>query len=288
MTYTGVSLSRMVLRLFNIGIITLAILLAGLAVRRYRVAQLMSRTDIPAYFKAGARFPVQGLDWTRSHQTLVVVLEQSCALCDESAPFYRLIEQHRPDPSRTRFVVLLGGDPNNAGPYLQKLQLSFDEVKTASLRDLKPYGLVGTPTAVLVNDDGIVTNLWHGALTELQRSEVLRALQIRVDSAALESVGSATPSLETVDETEIQRLKEAGEQVTVLDLRDRRNYSAGHPGGAKNIPVDELAVRAVNELVTSDLIVLFGGDAPEKMCATAAQVLHNDGFTRLRILKTNK
>jgi hypothetical protein len=126
MTYTGVSVSRMVLRLFNIGIITLAILLAGLAVRRYRITQLTSRTQIPAYFKAGARFPMNGLDWTSSHQTLVIVLEQSCTFCDESAPFYRLIEQNRPDPSKTRLIVLLGGDPNNATAYLQNLQLSFD------------------------------------------------------------------------------------------------------------------------------------------------------------------
>jgi rhodanese-related sulfurtransferase len=147
---------------------------------------------------------------------------------------------------------------------------------------------VGTPTAVLVNDEGIVTNLWHGTLTEPQQSEVLRALQIRVDSTALKSVGSATPSLESIDELEIQRLKEAGQSVAVLDLRDRQKYSAGHPAGAQNIPMDELAVRAVNELVTSDLIVLFGGEASEKMCAAAAQMLHNDGFKQLRILKTDK
>ena len=288
MTYRGVPLSKIVLRLFNISIVTLAILLAGLAVRRYRVAELRSRTDVPAYFKAGARFPVKGLDWTRSHQTLVVVWEQSCALCSENAPFYRLIEQNRTDPGKTRLVLLLGGDPNNAGAYMQNLQLSFDEVKPVSLRELKPYGLIGTPTAMLVNDEGIVTNLWHGSLTELQQSEVLRALRIRVDSAALNSVISASPSLEMIDETEIERLKTAGEAITVLDLRDRQKYSEGHPAGAKNIPMDELAVRAVNELVTTDLIVLFGGDAADEMYTSAAQMLSNDGFKRLRILKTNK
>ena len=276
------------MRLFNVSIVTLAILLAGLAVRRYRVAELRSRTDVPAYFKAGARFPVKGLDWTMSHQTLVIVWEQSCALCGESAPFYRLIEQNRPDPSKTRLVLLLGGDPNNANAYLQNLQLSFDEVKPASLRDLKSYGLMGTPTAILVNDEGIVTNLWHGSLTELQQSEVLRALQIRVDSVALKSVASVSPSLESIDETELERLETAGEVITVLDLRDREKYSAGHPAGAKNIPVDELAVRAVNELGTSDLIVLFGADGADKMYMTAAQVLSTDGFKRLRILETNK
>ena len=288
MTYTGVSVSKMVLRLFNICIVTLAILLVGLAIRRYRVVQLMTRTQIPAYFKTGARFPVNGLDWTRSHQTLVIVLEQSCAFCGESAPFYRLIEQNRSGPKQTRLVVLLGGDPNNATFYLQSLQLSFDEIKPASLRDLKPYGLVGTPTAVLVNDEGIITNLWHGTLTELQQSEILRALQIRVERAMLQSLSSATPALDPIDEIEIQRFKEAGERVTVIDLRDRQKYSAGHPAGARNIPIDELKVRAPNELETSDLIVLFGGEASDKMHTAAAQMLTNEGFTRLRVLKTNK
>ena len=288
MTHKGISVSKLVLRLLNIGIITLAILLTGLGVRSYRVRQLTSRSQLPAYFKAGARFPVNGLDWSRSYQTLVIILEQSCALCSENAPFYRLIEQNRHDPGRTRLAVLLGGDPDKATAYLENLQLSFDQVKPVSLRELKPYGLVGTPTAVLVNSEGIVTNLWSGSLTELQQSELLRALQIRVESTALKSLASSTPSLGSIDETEIQRLKESGETVTVLDLRDRGEYSAGHPGGAKNIPIDELAVRAVNELQTSDVIVLFGGERPGKVYTAAAQMLSNNGFKRLRVLETSK
>ena len=288
MTNEGISVSKLVLRLFNIGIITLAILLTGLGVRRYRVAQLTSRSQLPVYFKTGARFPVSGLDWTRSFQTLVIVLEQSCAICSENAPFYRLIEQNRSDPGRTRLVVLLGGDPDKAAAYLENLQLSFDQVKPVSLRDLKPYGLVGTPTAVLVNEEGIVTNLWAGSLTELQQSEVLRALQIQVESAALKTLPSSTPPLDSIDETGIQHLKEAGETVTVVDLRDRREYAAGHPAGAKNIPIDELAVRAVNELQVSDVIVLFAGETPGKVYTAAAQMLSKDGFKRLRVLKTSK
>ena len=288
MTNQGFSVSKLVLRLLNIGIITLAILLTGLGVRRYRVAQLTSRSQLPAYFKAGARFPVNGLDWTRSFQTLVIVLEQSCAICSENAPFYRLIQQNRSDSARTRLVVLLGGDPDKATAYLENLQLSFDQVKPVFLRDLKPYGLVGTPTAVLVNDEGIVTNLWSGSLTEPQQSEVLRALQIRVESAALKTLPSSTPPLDSIDEAGIQRLKEAGETVTVVDLRDRGEYSAGHLAGAKNIPIDELAVRAVNELQVSDVIVLFAGETPGKVYTAAAQMLSKDGFKRLHVLKTSK
>ena len=288
MTNRGVSFSKLVLRLLNIGIITLPILLTGLGVRRYKVSQLTSRSEIPAYFKAGARFPVNGVDWTRSFQTLVIVLEQSCAICSENAPFYRLIEQSRPDRDQTRLVVLLGGDPDKATAYLENLQLSFDQVKPVLLRDLKPYGLVGTPTAVLVNDEGIVTNMWSGSLTELQQSEVLRALQIRVESAALKTLPSSTPPLDSIDEEGIQHLKEAGETVTVVDLRDRAEYSAGHPANAKNIPIDELTVRAVNELRMSDVIVLFAGETPGKVYMTAAQMLSKDGFKQLRVLKTTK
>lgn len=288
MSHRGIFISKLVLRLLNISIITLAILLTGLGVRRYRVAQLTSSTQRPAYFKAGARFPVNGMDWVRSYQTLVIVLDQSCAICSENAPFYRLIAQNRSDPSRTRLVVLLGGDPDKATAYLENLQLSFDEVKPLSLRDLKPYGLVGTPTAVLVNDEGIVTNLWSGSLTDLQQSEVLRALQIPVESAVLKTVPSSTPLLDSIDATGIQRLKKAGETVTVVDLRDRGQYSAGHLTGAKNIPIDELAVRAINELQTSDVIVLFAGETPGKVYTAAAQMLSNNGFKRLRVLETSK
>ena len=73
-----------------------------------------------------------------------------------------------------------------------------------------------------------------------------------------------------------------------MDLRDRREYSAGHPAGAKNIPIDELTVRAVNELQISDVIVLFAGETSGKVYTAAAQMLSKDGFKQLRVLKTTK
>jgi rhodanese-related sulfurtransferase len=81
----------------------------------------------------------------------------------------------------------------------------------------------------------------------------------------------------------LERRTGRGEKLVVLDLRERAAFAQAHRPGAINIPLDELQVRAINELLPADTIVLSEHDG---VAAEAAYtVLGNQGFTRVFILR---
>jgi hypothetical protein len=53
------------------------------------------------------------------------------------------------------------------------LGISLDEVMQASLGDI---GVHGTPTLLLVNKEGVVTNAWRGKLSPDKELEVMSRL----------------------------------------------------------------------------------------------------------------
>jgi TonB family protein len=95
-------------------------------------------------------------------------------------------------------------------------------------------------------------------------------------------VTQASRAAETIDIVEWRRLAKVG-QVTLLDLRDRSSFSAGHIDGAINIPEDELQAR-VSELTGRRLLIL---DCPKAMAATCSVVVRNlprFGVTNFKVL----
>jgi len=108
---------------------------------------------------------------------------------------------------------------------------------SAHLQSLKHGGLVAT------RRDG--TRVYY----RLASDEVagLYARMRAVATGHLPDVAAATAAFlgeptEQVDRAELVRRVEAGE-VTVLDVRPREEYEAGHIPGAVSIPLDELADR---------------------------------------------
>jgi hypothetical protein len=60
-------------------------------------------------------------------------------------------------------------------------------------------------------------------------------------------------------------------------------YAQNHRDGARNIPLDELDARAMNELSQTDSIVLDGGD--DLMADSAYRILSRQGFNSVFILQ---
>ena len=71
----------------------------------------------------------------------------------------------------------------------------------------------------------------------------------------------------------------------LLDVRDRAFYAISHRDGARNIPLDELIVRAQNELPQDHTIVVYGSDASESDLAYS--ILDGHGFANVFILVQN-
>ena len=100
--------------------------------------------------------------------------------------------------------------------------------------------------------------------------------------AALKLTNARPVSDWVMDEKELKRRVDNHEPIVVLDLRARTAYVQNHRDGSKNIPLDELDARAMNELSRTDTIVLDGGD--DLMTDSAYTTLSRQGFNNVFIL----
>lgn len=150
--------------------------------------------------------------------------------------------------------------------YLKELGLPDIETRTAKYAQI---GIEGTPTLMLVDENGIIRNIWKGMLTPKKQLEVKQKLGLTVDDWFIE-------------ETELNDLKRKEQTITVLDIRDRESLEKKHFSDAINIPADELNVRAVNEISLSDTVIVYGSFETEG--EDAQETLLKEGFRKVYIL----
>lgn len=253
-------------RLLNISIIVMLFVLIGIIIKKHYQDDPISPTIGPS-----ARISIKGLDWAQSDQTLLLAIQGNCKYCAESARFYREIIQGLSGRKDIRVVAVFPEGFSEGGNYLSQLGLAINESKNASLPSL---GIKEVPALVLVDKNGVVSNVWIGQLPPKKEAEVITALKLK----------NARPVSEwTMDETELKQRVNNHQSVTVLDLRTRMAYAQNHREGSKNIPLDELDARAMNELSRTDPIVLDGGD--ELMTDSAYTLLNRQGFNSVFILR---
>lgn len=210
----------------------------------------------------------------------MLALSNKCHLCSENAQLYRRLSLERNPQSHIGTLALFQESLSDAEQYLKELNVSVDEVKQAPLILL---GFKGTPTLLIVDNSGQVTHIWVGKLAAAQEDQVLGQFRReRVDNVL--TVDAAVPEPELNNE-EFERMVKSGRKVTVVDVRQRTEYQLGHVDGAKNIPVDEIAVRAPNELSDSDFI-LISCQCPDKgLTSLARQLLVKGGFKSVAVLR---
>jgi thioredoxin-related protein len=161
----------------NIAILVVAGLLCMVLVKNYLIPKSASTTDNVAnsnqeQLKADAKLSITEIDWANNGQTLLLALSTTCHYCTESAPFYQRLIKER--GSNTRIVAVLPQSISDSQDYLNRLGLSVDEIKQASLKSIN---VRGTPTLMLVNGDGVVVSQWLGRLPVNQEAEVLSKVQ---------------------------------------------------------------------------------------------------------------
>jgi hypothetical protein len=158
----------------NIAIVTVAILLcATLLKNRYATTTRQDFGGSPAgEVKPQEKINLPDVDWQKSDQTLLLVLSTTCHYCSESTAFYQQLVKER--SGNTRIVAALPQDLDESQDYLKKHGLSVDDVKQVNLNSI---GVSGTPTLILVNNDGAVKDVWVGKLPKPYQAEVLRRVQ---------------------------------------------------------------------------------------------------------------
>lgn len=115
--------------------------------------------------------------------------------------------------------------------------------------------------------------MWVGKFSPLEEKVLISKLKLE---------DTRPPGEWSIDEANLERKIANKEQLVLLDVREREVYGVDHRDGAKNIPLDELPVRAQNELPMDQTIVVYATDPSE--ADKAYSILDVQGFARVLIL----
>lgn len=163
----------------NILIVLVAVLCLVLLGQKYfRPESPPQKTEQPnrsAALKApavGGKISAVDVDWSKNRKNVLLVLQVGCRFCSESADFYQtLIKQTK--NKRISVLAVFPQSREEARTYLDKLQLSNLDTKQAAINTLD---VSGTPTLIITDDKGQITNVWVGKLPPEKQTEVLSLL----------------------------------------------------------------------------------------------------------------
>jgi len=153
----------------NVVVIVVGLLVAVVLVRQYwfpRSAETI---------RVGERLPaLSGIDWGAHPKTLLLALQEGCHFCEDSMPFYKHLDSIRiARGSDCGIVAVFPNDPQSASEVLQSNGLRLQAVGGIALSQLS---VSGTPTLILVSQNGTVLKSWAGELTAAQESEVIASV----------------------------------------------------------------------------------------------------------------
>lgn len=159
----------------NIAIILVAISLVVVLAKRYVFTGPAhnANSDSPQPI-VGARLSLPDVDWSKSNKNLLLVLSDSCKYCSESAPFYQHLVQERAQRETFRLTAVFPQPISDGRKYLTGLGVAIEDIRQLSPGAIR---IRGTPTLLLVNNAGVVTDEWMGKLSPDEETAVLSRLQ---------------------------------------------------------------------------------------------------------------
>jgi hypothetical protein len=161
----------------NITIIAVSLLLGFVLVKKFLLHRAESdRQPLSSVIRPGAKISLPQTDWSLSERHLVLVLQKGCHFCTESAPFYQRLTQAAGTRKDLELIAALPQSVSEGKQYLDGLGVPIAEVKQA---DPSSVGATGTPTLLLVDRNGTVTDVWVGKLTPDKEREVFNRLQLK-------------------------------------------------------------------------------------------------------------
>jgi hypothetical protein len=157
----------------NVAIIVVAVLLAFVLVRNFILSGQRPQPSAAA-ITAGQKVTLPEVDWARNQHTLLLVLATNCHFCSESAPFYQRLVQAVGGRGDLHLIAVLPQGVAEGQQYLSRMGVPISDVRQA---EPSTFGVRGTPTLLLVDGAGTVTQVWVGKLRPEQEAEVLQRLQ---------------------------------------------------------------------------------------------------------------
>ena len=159
----------------NIAIILVAVVLAVVLVKRFVLSDRnQNRVTDQIQSNIGTKVSLPDIDWSKSDKNLLLMLSDTCRYCTESAPFYKRLVEERTQRDSFHLTAVFPQPVSDGHKYLSGLGVNIDDIKQL------PPGAIrirGTPTLLLVNSAGVVTEEWLGKLPPEKENEVLSRLR---------------------------------------------------------------------------------------------------------------
>jgi len=109
-------------------------------------------------------------------RALVVAVSPTCHFCNDSLPFYKhLVDQRNQQGSAVKFVAAVPTEDAKA-PETAKFNGAGVQPDNVVQIDFSKIKVPGTPTLLLVDNNGKVLNVWVGKLDGSGEKEVLKVL----------------------------------------------------------------------------------------------------------------
>ena len=156
----------------NISIIVVAVLLIGVFFQKYFFSTTAVNQKAPVQPVIGSKLNVSDVNFSSQPKTLVLALQVGCRFCNESAPFYKHIIENTQNKN-VKLVAVFPTNIEESKAHLKELGLTNMEVRSLPLDNIQ---VRGTPTLILTNEKGEITDYWVGKLTSDKETEVINKL----------------------------------------------------------------------------------------------------------------
>ncbi len=247
----------------NISLVILSLCFIILVIKSY----FFSSSDKPKRnFRVGDQINIPAFNFKAGKTNIFLILHSSCQYCVKSAYFYETLSKEVSDLDNTELTVFSSDADFQMKEFLIKSNLANLNVFTI---DFAQIGFNATPVLMIVNDEGKIEDIWVGYLPPNKENEVRLKLNIPLKKDSF------------VDKEKIENLLKENPKPVIIDVRLRDAYHQKHLSGAINIPIDELSIRAVNEVSLSDKIIVHG--YTETDSENAQKILLGQGFPIVHI-----
>jgi hypothetical protein len=158
------------------------VLLAVCSLGGYRLWQFKPDTTRPPVVDSTPAVPTSiaghiPFDLASRKKWVVLVLSTQCHFCQESAPFHEHLVQMLNNSSDTGVIAVFPQDRQAVEQYKATYKVNFPNTITdISLPQLQ---VRGTPTMLLVDQQGKVLKSWRGRLPENGENEVRAELGLK-------------------------------------------------------------------------------------------------------------
>ena len=238
-------------------------------------------TAWPELIRPGARLVLPGIEWSDSARNIFLLVSSTCPACNESVAFYRDLANLVQELPRTRLLAAAADGADRVRDWAKTHAIPYDAM--VELENPILFGFTLTPTLLLVDDKGVVTDVLLRRLAADEESLVMRRLRHPDSTRPLNNTGYVTE----IDRNELEHLMtEEQEAPVVLDVRRRSDRRLDRREGAVSIPMDELAIRAPVELAgRSERMVVDCTEMHWVQCRSAGHILKNAGVENVSILR---